>query len=97
MKKCCVLVMALLPVIFIGCMGGDIVKEPSCGPCLPGYWFHLIFIVLPLSVILLKLFREFQELSESMINIEGQMRKVLARLENLEQAAGKKGSGKSEE
>jgi hypothetical protein len=51
----------------------------------PGYWFQLIFIVLPLIVILAKIFIDLAAVRESLFSMESQFRRVNSRLEELEE------------
>jgi len=50
----------------------------------PGYWFQLIFIVLPLLVILVKLFMDLSAMRESLYALESQFRRLNSRLDELE-------------
>jgi len=80
----------LLAVVLVlaGCRGGEIAQ--TGGPSLPGYWFHLILIVLPLLVIIVKLFTDLRELKDSLLSIEGQQKRLLSRIEALEEKLEKK-------
>ncbi len=72
----------LLFVISVSAVGcADDAVAAAAGP---GYWFLLLFIVLPLVVVLFKLHRGFQDVSESLNTLEGQVRRVLAHLEDAE-------------
>jgi outer membrane murein-binding lipoprotein Lpp len=51
----------------------------------PGYWFQIIFIVTPLVVILVKLFVDFAALRASFFALESQLRRLNARLDELEE------------
>jgi len=54
-------------------------------PALPGYWFQIIFIVLPLIAILVKLFMDLGALRESLYGVETQLRRMNSRMEQLEE------------
>jgi hypothetical protein len=49
-----------------------------------GYWFHFLFIIIPLIVIGLILFKRSEAISDSLFTIEGQIKKLSTRLDNLE-------------
>jgi len=51
----------------------------------PGYWFQIIFIVIPLVVILVKLFVDFAASQESFFALESQFRRLSSRLDQLEE------------
>ena len=50
-----------------------------------GYWFHFIFILTPLIVIGVILFKKTEAISDSLFTIEGQIKKLSARLDILEE------------
>ena len=86
----------------IGCGGGgaEPAKEaartvvesvPRGGP---GYFFMLIFIVVPVIVVLVKLFRESEATSDSLISLEGQLRRLNNKIDDIE--ASLKGEKKGE-
>ncbi len=50
-----------------------------------GYWFHFIFILIPLIVIGLILFKRTEAISDSLFTIEGQIKKLSAKLDSLEE------------
>jgi len=50
----------------------------------PGYLFMLIFIVVPVVVVLVKLFRESEATSDSLISLEGQLRRLNNKIDDLE-------------
>ena len=90
MKRWYLFVLALAPIALCACQGpraNALGEGVALIHGLPGYWFHLVFIVLPLVLVLVKLFREFREVSESLITLEGQVRRILSRLEDLEKNA----------
>ncbi len=49
-----------------------------------GYWFHFLFIIIPLIVIGLILFKRSEAISDSLFTIEGQIKKLSTRLDKLE-------------
>jgi hypothetical protein len=61
---------------FNGCAG-----EPHGA----GYWFHFMFVLIPLVVIGLILFKKTEAISDSLFTIEGQIKKLSTRLDNLEE------------
>ena len=63
-------------LVFNGCAG-----EPHGA----GYWFHFIFILIPLIVIGLILFKRTEAISDSLFTIEGQIKKLSSKLDNLEE------------
>jgi|GEM_PF-3484970 len=65
--------------------------EVSTGP---GYFFTLLFIVIPVIIILVKLFRESEATSDSLISLEGQLRRLNNKIDDLE--ASIKGEKKSD-
>jgi uncharacterized membrane-anchored protein YitT (DUF2179 family) len=69
---------ALLPLALIlnSCAGG------AHGA---GYWFHFIFIVIPLIVIGFLLLKKSETISDSLYTIEGQLKRLSSRLDNLEE------------
>ncbi len=50
-----------------------------------GYWFHFIFIMIPLLVIGYLLLKKTDALNDSLNTIEEQMKKMTNRLDNLEE------------
>jgi len=50
----------------------------------PGYWFQIILIVLPLFIILVKGLMDLGEIKDSLLSIGSQNRRMLSRLEELE-------------
>ncbi len=77
-----------LVLVLAGC--GEKEISQAGGISLPGYWFHLIFIFLPLLVIIAKLFTDLRELKDSLLSIEGQQKRLLSRIEALEEKLEKK-------
>ena len=74
----------IVPVVFFAACH----KEESASlarVCVPGYWFQLIFIVLPLIVILAKIFIDLAAIRESLFGLESQFRRMNSRLEELEE------------
>jgi len=60
----------------------------------PGYIFTILLVVIPVFVILVKLFRESEATSDSLISLEGQLRRLNNKIDDLE--ASLKGEKKSE-
>ncbi|GBD39231.1 hypothetical protein HRbin37_01503 [bacterium HR37] len=50
-----------------------------------GYWFHFVFVIIPLVVIGTLILRKAESISDSLFVIEGQIKKALSKLENLEE------------
>ncbi len=50
-----------------------------------GYWFHLIFIVIPLVIIGFIIFIKSEKIIDSLFAIEGQLKKLTNKVENLEE------------
>ncbi|GIW47000.1 MAG: hypothetical protein KatS3mg078_0877 [Deltaproteobacteria bacterium] len=50
-----------------------------------GYWFHFVFVIIPLIVIGTLILRKAESISDSLFVIEGQIKKALSKLENLEE------------
>jgi hypothetical protein len=69
-------------ILLSGC-GSDI-YEAQVKAAGPGYWFFIILVVLPLGVLIYKLFTDLGELKESLLGIEGQLRRLISRVEELE-------------
>ncbi len=81
-----ILVLALITLG--GCAGAD-------GA---GYWFHIIFVLIPLIIIGALLWRYSESTSESLFIIEGQLRRLSNRIEELEEkiaTSGNKNKNKS--
>ena len=68
-------ILGLVPITLSGCAGGD-------GA---GYWFHIIFVLIPLIIIGALLWRYSESTSESLFIIEGQLRRLSNRIEELEE------------
>jgi len=92
----------LVPLlIFSACQNEPAIEVAKVS--VPGYWFHLIFIVIPLGVILVKLFIDLGSVRDSLIILEGQGRRLLSRIEELEdrikslESGGKKEEPKEKE
>jgi putative copper export protein len=58
-----------------------------------GWFVHLFLIVIPLLIVLVKLFRESEATSDSLISLEGQLRRLNNKIDDLE--ASLKGEKKS--
>jgi len=50
-----------------------------------GYWFHLIFVVIPLVIIGFIIFIKSEKIIDSLFTIEGQLKKLAKKVENLEE------------
>ncbi len=50
-----------------------------------GYWFHLIFVVIPLVIIGFIIFIKSEKIIDSLFTIEGQLKKLANKVENLEE------------
>ncbi len=50
-----------------------------------GYWFHIIFILLPLVLIGVILFKRIESLHDSVFTIEGQIRRTSSKLDDIEE------------
>lgn len=97
MKKYFVFLSAALPLMLMAaCGGGDKVAGKCDHGGSPGFWFMLILVVVPLFIGLIKLFRESEATSDSLISIEGQLRRLNNKLDDLEakQGGGDKKGGK---
>ncbi len=70
-------------ILFSGC-GPKVYEAGAAVAAGPGYWFIIIFVVLPLGVILFKLFSDLGEIKESLLGLEGQLRRVISRVDELE-------------
>lgn len=89
--KLSIVIPALLTsgLIFLnGCAGG------SHGA---GYWFHFIFVIIPLCVIGFLLLKRTDALNESVNTIEDQLKKLSSKLDNLEERMKKTRNTKKEE
>ena len=71
----------LITLMFSSCAGsGDS----------PGYLFEIIFIIVPLLIIGHYLYKKIETANESLYVIEGQLKKITSKLEELEEKLGKK-------
>ncbi|HLE26275.1 MAG TPA: hypothetical protein VI935_11620 [Thermodesulfobacteriota bacterium] len=50
-----------------------------------GYWFHFIFVVIPLIIIGFFIFIKSEKVIDSLFTIEGQLKKLTNKVENLEE------------
>lgn len=77
-----------LPVVLIlsGCSGN---------PQGAGYWFHIIFILLPLIIIGVLLLRRIESLHDSVFTMEGQLKRLSGKLDNIDEKI-KQPTGKKE-
>ncbi|HEX9666692.1 MAG TPA: hypothetical protein VGA95_09065 [Thermodesulfobacteriota bacterium] len=78
----------LSSVVFIlgGCSGN---------PQGAGYWFHIIFILLPLIIIGVLLLRRIEGLHDSVFTMEGQLKRLSGKLDNIDEKI-KQPTGKKE-
>ena len=60
----------------------------------PGYIFEIIFIVIPLLIIGHYLYKRIEAANESLYVIEGQLKRLGTKLEEIEQQLGKKTDGR---
>ena len=56
----------------------------------PGYLFEIVFIIIPLLIIGHYLYKKIETANESLYVIEGQLKKITSKLEELEERLGKK-------
>jgi hypothetical protein len=70
-------------ILFSGC-SPRVYEAGAAVAAGPGYWFFIILVVLPLGVVLFKLFSDLGEIKESLLGLEGQLRRVNSRIEELE-------------
>ena len=56
----------------------------------PGYLFEIVFIIVPLLIIGHYLYKKIETANESLYVIEGQLKKITSKLEELEDKLGKK-------
>lgn len=75
-------------ILLNGCAGG------SHGA---GYWFHFIFIMIPLLVIGYLILKKTDAVNDSLNTIEEQMKKLTNRLDNLEERINRLKNTKKEE
>ncbi|MBI2486132.1 MAG: hypothetical protein HYW01_04070 [Deltaproteobacteria bacterium] len=76
-----------LVLILNGCAGGQHGA---------GYWFHFIFIIIPLIVIGYLLLNRGENISNSLDTIEGQLKKLSAKVDSLEEKITKQKDKKEE-
>lgn len=60
-----------------------------------GYWFHIIFILLPLIIIGVLLLRRIEGLHDSVFTMEGQLKRLSGKLDNIDEKI-KQPTGKKE-
>lgn len=75
-----------LVLILSGCSGN---------PQGAGYWFHIIFILLPLIIIGVLLLRRIESLHDSVFTMEGQLKRLSGKLDNIDEKI-KQPTGKKE-
>ena len=73
---------SILIILFLGSCSGS-------GKS-PGYLFEIIFIIIPLLLIGHYLYKKIETANESLYVIEGQLKKITSKLEELEEKLGKK-------
>ena len=56
----------------------------------PGYLFEIVFIIIPLLIIGHYLYKKIETANESLYVIEGQLKRITSKLEELEEKLGKK-------
>lgn len=78
--------------MMVGCGGESESAKQVVSEFGTGWFVHLLLIVVPLLVILVKLFRESEATSDSLISLEGQLRRLNNKIDDLE--AGLKGDKK---
>ena len=78
--------------LMVGCGGEAEAVQKVATAWGTGWFAHLFLIVVPLLVILVKLFRESEATSDSLISLEGQLRRLNNKIDDLE--AGLKGDKK---
>lgn len=61
----------------------------------PGYLFHIIFIIIPLILIGHYVYRKLEATAETLYVIEGQLKRIITRLDKLEGDESSAKSGKS--
>lgn len=93
MRKLYMGLMSAFVLMMAGC-GDDGEKVKAVGEvaknavesqgCSPGYFFMLLLIVVPIFVVLVKLFRESEATSDSLISLEGQLRRLNNKIDDLE-------------
>lgn len=69
----------------------------AAGPQGAGYWFHIIFILIPIIVMGLLLLKRIDTVNDSLHTIEGQLRRLSGRLDNLEERMKGSNNGKKEQ
>lgn len=100
MKKWLLTIVTIgIVAVMVGCgngtpeVAGAVAEKVKLATELGTGWFvHLFLIVVPLLVILVKLFRESEATSDSLISLEGQLRRLNNKIDDLE--AGLKGEKK---
>ncbi len=98
MRKLQLGLFAAVTALLAGCGGGGAAEAAEAAKVVsssgPGYIFTILLVVIPIFVILVKLFRESEATSDSLISLEGQLRRLNNKIDDLE--AGLKGEKKSE-
>lgn len=75
MNKLSLTVLTTTALVISGCSGGS-------GN--PGYFFQILFIILPLILIGHYLHKKLQNTNESLYIIEGQLKRIITKLEKIE-------------
>ena len=70
----------LISLFFTGCTGSSNT---------PGYLFEIVFIIIPLLIIGHYLYKKIEAANESLYVIEGQLKRVIKKVEELEESLGK--------
>ena len=60
----------------------------------PGYIFEIIFIIVPLLIIGHYLYKRIEAANESLYVIEGQLKRLTSKLEEIEQQLSKRANGR---
>jgi len=79
--------LVFLVLVLNGCAGGQHGA---------GYWFHFIFIIIPLILIGYLLLNRSESISNSLDTIEGQLKKLSAKVDSLEEKITKQKDKKEE-
>ncbi len=74
----------MIPLLLLAACHGQ-KAESAAAVHLPGYWFQLILIVVPLFILLVKGLMDLAGLKDSLLGLGSQTRRVISRLEDLEE------------
>ncbi len=72
-----------------------ILTSCSGGTHSAGYWFHIVFILIPLIVIGVLIIKRLEGLHDSIFTIEGQIKRLSGKLDSLDEKI-KQGKSKKE-